>query len=54
MNLGSIEKAVAAGKLDAKQTINAEAPEKSSLIRKQAGIVKLLGKGEVKASSPSR
>lgn len=45
VNLGSIQKAVEAGKLDAKQTINLDVLKKAGLVRKQGVEVKLLAKG---------
>jgi large subunit ribosomal protein L15 len=48
VNLWRIEQAVAAGKLDAKVAIDAEALLKAGVIRRAKDGVKLLGKGELK------
>ncbi len=49
VNLGAIEKAITAGKLDAKKDINLDALKAAGLLRKNASEVKLLAKGELKA-----
>ncbi|NBO17642.1 MAG: 50S ribosomal protein L15 [Proteobacteria bacterium] len=49
VNLGAIQKAVDAGKLDTKATIDVDALKKAGLLRKQAGVVKLLAKGTLTA-----
>ena len=49
INLGAIQKAVDAGKLDAKQTITLESLKKAGLVRNNGEKVKLLAKGEIKA-----
>jgi large subunit ribosomal protein L15 len=48
VNLWRIEQAIAAGKLDAKVAIDAEALLKAGVIRRAKDGVKLLGKGELK------
>ena len=48
VNLWRIEQAVAAGKLDAKAAIDADALLKAGVIRRAKDGVKLLGKGELK------
>jgi large subunit ribosomal protein L15 len=49
VNLWRIEQAIAAGKLDAKQAIDAEALVKAGVLRRSKDGVKLLGKGELKS-----
>src|SRR5581483_11958751 len=49
VNLWRLEQAIAAGKLDAKQAIDAEALLKAGVIRRAKDGVKLLGKGELKS-----
>ncbi|MDX2073141.1 MAG: 50S ribosomal protein L15 [Alphaproteobacteria bacterium] len=49
VNTGDIEKAVAAGKLSAKDTIDLAALKKAGLLRNASVNVKLLAKGEIKA-----
>ena len=49
VNLWRIEQAIAAGKLDAKQPIDAEALVKAGVLRRAKDGVKLLGKGELKS-----
>jgi large subunit ribosomal protein L15 len=49
INLGSLEKAVQAGRLDAKKEINLEALKAAGLVRKAGKEVKLLAKGEIKS-----
>ena len=49
VNLWRLEQAVAAGKLDAKATIDADALLKAGVIRRAKDGVKLLGKGELKS-----
>jgi large subunit ribosomal protein L15 len=49
VNFWRIEQAIAAGKLDAKKPIDAEALLKAGVIRKARDGVKLLGKGELKS-----
>ena len=49
VNLWRIEQAIAAGKLDAKQTIDADALVKAGVVRRAKDGVKLLGKGELKS-----
>ena len=49
VNLGDIQKAVDAGKLDGKKDIDLAALKASGLIRKQGTQVKLLAKGALKA-----
>lgn len=48
INLGQLQAAIDAGKLDAKQTINTQALINSGLIRRRKDGVRLLGKGELK------
>jgi large subunit ribosomal protein L15 len=48
VNLWRIEQAIAAGKLDAGQPIDAEALVKAGVLRRVKDGVKLLGKGELK------
>jgi large subunit ribosomal protein L15 len=49
VNLWRIEQAIAAGKLDAKQPIDAAALVKAGVLRRAKDGVKLLGKGELKS-----
>lgn len=49
VNLWRLEQAVAAGKLDAKSAVDADALLKAGVIRRAKDGVKLLGKGEIKA-----
>jgi len=49
VNLSAIQKAVDAGKLDAKKTVDLEALKKAGLVRKAATEVKLLAKGAISA-----
>jgi large subunit ribosomal protein L15 len=49
VNLWRIEQAIAAGKLDAGQPIDAEALVKAGVVRRAKDGVKLLGKGELKS-----
>lgn len=49
VNTGDIEKAVAAGKLSSKDTIDLAALQKAGLLRSSSKNVKLLAKGEIKA-----
>ncbi|WP_269713701.1 50S ribosomal protein L15 [Caulobacter sp. NIBR2454] len=49
VNLWRLEQAVAAGKLDIKKAIDADALIASGVIRRKKDGVKLLGKGELKA-----
>ena len=49
VNFWRIEQAIAAGKLDAKKPIDAEALVAAGVIRKARDGVKLLGKGELKS-----
>ncbi len=49
VNLWRIEQAIAAGKLDANQPIDAEALVKAGVLRRVRDGVKLLGKGELKS-----
>lgn len=49
INLGQIETAIAAKKLDGKKTINAAALIEAGLIGRERDGVRLLGKGELKA-----
>ena len=49
VNLWRLEQAIAAGKLDAKAAIDAEALLKAGVIRRAKDGVKLLGKGELKS-----
>jgi large subunit ribosomal protein L15 len=49
VNLWRIEQAIAAGKLDAGQPIDAEALVKAGVLRRAKDGVKLLGKGELKS-----
>ncbi len=47
VNLGAIQKAVDAGSLDAKKTVNLEVLQDAGLVRKAATEVKLLAKGAI-------
>ena len=49
VNFWRLEQAIAAGKLDAKKSIDADALLKAGVIRKARDGVKLLGKGELKS-----
>ena len=49
VNLGRLQAAIDAGKLDAKAPINAEALVKAGVMRRARGGVRLLGTGELKA-----
>ncbi|CAM5768855.1 50S ribosomal protein L15 [Labrys miyagiensis] len=49
VNLGRVQTAVDAGKLDAKAVVNAEALVKAGVIRRALDGVRLLGSGELKA-----
>jgi len=49
VNLWRIEQAIAAGKLDAGQAIDADALVKAGVLRRAKDGVKLLGKGELKS-----
>lgn len=49
INLGALEKAIAAGALDAKKTIDLAALKAAGLVRENASEVKLLAKGELKS-----
>jgi large subunit ribosomal protein L15 len=49
VNLWRIEQAIAAGKLDPKQPIDAEALVKAGVLRRAKDGVRLLGKGELKS-----
>ncbi len=49
INTGSLEKAIAAGSLDAKKTIDLAALQAAGLVRGNASEVKLLAKGEIKS-----
>ena len=49
VNLWRLEQAIAAGKLDAKAAIDADALLKAGVIRRAKDGVKLLGKGELKS-----
>ena len=53
MNLWRLEQAIAAGKLDAKKAIDADALIAAGVIRRVKDGVKLLGKGELSPSSTS-
>ena len=54
LNLGRIQAAVDSGRLDGKKPITVEALQQAGLIRRAKDGVRLLGHGELKASSPSR
>ena len=49
VNLGRLQEAIEAGKLDSKKPINGEALVKAGLIRRMRDGIRLLGKGELKA-----
>ena len=49
VNLGDLQKAVDAGKIDAKKPVNAEALKAAGLIKRRKDGVRLLAKGEIKA-----
>src|SRR6476619_5580011 len=49
VNLWRIEQAIAAGKLDAGQPIDADTLDKAGVLRRAKDGVKLLGKGELKS-----
>jgi large subunit ribosomal protein L15 len=49
VNLGRVQAAIDAGKLDPKATIDAAALVKSGLLRRERNPVRLLGNGEIKA-----
>jgi len=49
INLGSLQTAVDAGKLDANKPVNAEALKAAGLIKKFTDGIRLLAKGELKA-----
>jgi len=49
VNLWRLEQAIAAGKLDAKQPIDADSLVKSGVVRRAKDGVRLLGKGEIKS-----
>ena len=49
VNLGDLQKAIDAGKLDAKKPVNMEALKAANLLRSNAATVKLLAKGSLKA-----
>ena len=49
INLGSVQKAVDAGKLDTKQTVDLDVLKKAGLVRKAGTEVKLLAKGTLTA-----
>lgn len=49
VNLGQLQSAIDAGKLDAKKNITAEALVEAGLVRRIKDGIRLLGKGEVKA-----
>lgn len=49
VNLGRIQEAIDAGKLDPSVTIDGAALVKAGLVRREKDGVKLLGKGEIKA-----
>lgn len=48
VNLGRLEQAIVAGKLDSKKPINGEALVKAGLVRRVLDGIRLLGKGELK------
>ena len=50
VNLWRIEQAIAAGKLDAKKAIDADALIAAGIVRRALDGVKLLGKGEIKTA----
>jgi large subunit ribosomal protein L15 len=49
VNLGRLQEAIEAGKLDSKKEINGEALVKAGIIRRAWDGIRLLGKGELKA-----
>lgn len=49
VNLGKVQAAIDAGKLDAKAVVNAEALVKAGVLRRVKDGVRLLGSGEIKA-----
>ena len=49
VNLGRVQQAIDAGKLDAKATVDADAMIKAGLLRRAHDGVRLLGNGELKA-----
>ncbi|MEZ5937703.1 MAG: 50S ribosomal protein L15 [Hyphomonadaceae bacterium] len=49
VNLGRLEAAIQAGKLDASATIDAEALKKAGLVRRERDGVRILAKGELKS-----
>jgi len=49
INLGRLQQAIDAGKLDAKATIDADALVKAGVVRRAKHGVRLLGEGELKA-----
>ena len=49
VNIGALQKAIDAGKLDAKGTINSETLVKAGVLRRARAGVRLLGTGELKA-----
>ena len=49
INTGALEKAITAGSLDAKKTIDLAALKGAGLVRENASEVKLLAKGEIKS-----
>jgi large subunit ribosomal protein L15 len=50
LNLGRLQAAIDAGKLDAKGTIDSDALQKAGVIRRGRDGVRLLGKGEIKSA----
>jgi large subunit ribosomal protein L15 len=49
VNLGKVQAAIDAGRLDANATVNAEALVKAGVLRRARDGVRLLGSGEIKA-----
>ncbi len=49
VNLGALQRAIDAGRLDAKKTVDSSALQAAGLIKKPRDGVRLLGKGELKA-----
>lgn len=49
VNIGRVQAAIDAGKLDAKATVDAAALVKAGLLRRERNPVRLLGHGEIKA-----
>ena len=49
INLGKVQAAIDAGRIDAKAPVDAAAMVKAGLMRREKGGVKLLGKGELKS-----